>query len=134
MADDNSGATESAGISAATGNPASAIDERNRNSYFADVPEEQPPAMTEKERYWSAVRANPCDFDTWTYLLQVVESEASDESPTHCIIYRFTRRTTSKAYAKRSKTFFSAIHTVSATGKNSPTWNYATAVPAPPAP
>ncbi|XP_065833259.1 pre-mRNA-processing factor 39-like isoform X2 [Oscarella lobularis] len=63
MADDNSGATESAGISAAT-----------------DVSEEQPPAMTEKERYWSAVRANPCDFDTWTYLLQVVESEDNIES------------------------------------------------------
>eukprot|EP00118_Oscarella_pearsei_P003949 m.16413 g.16413 ORF g.16413 m.16413 type:complete len:598 (+) comp26905_c0_seq1:484-2277(+) len=46
-------------------------------SAATDAPTEAEEAIviSEKERYWIAVRANPCDFDSWTYLLQVVESQ-----------------------------------------------------------
>jgi hypothetical protein len=32
-----------------------------------------PPVQTEDQKYWAAVRENPADFPSWTYLLQLVD-------------------------------------------------------------
>ncbi len=32
-----------------------------------------PPVQTEDQKYWTAVRENPADFSSWTYLLQLVD-------------------------------------------------------------
>lgn len=48
--------------------------EVHENSTDAPVPEEE--VVNEQElKYWKAVKENPADFTSWTYLLQFVEQE-----------------------------------------------------------
>lgn len=47
----------------------------------AEVVSDPPvPQQTEDEKYWAAVRENPADFSSWTYLLQLVDHKADISS------------------------------------------------------
>jgi len=51
-----------------------AITESHEDSTNAPVVEEE--VVNEQElKYWKAVKENPADFTSWTYLLQFVEQE-----------------------------------------------------------
>jgi hypothetical protein len=39
----------------------------------AEVSDPPVPQQTEDQKYWAAVRENPADFSSWTYLLQLVD-------------------------------------------------------------
>lgn len=43
----------------------------------ADAPAEGEVVNEQELKYWKAVKENPADFTSWTYLLQFVEQEVS---------------------------------------------------------
>lgn len=54
-----------------------AITESHEDSTDAPVVEE---VVNEQElKYWKAVKENPADFTSWTYLLQFVEQEVCEQ-------------------------------------------------------
>lgn len=52
-----------------------AITESHEDSTDAPVVEEQEVVNEQELKYWKAVKENPADFTSWTYLLQFVEQE-----------------------------------------------------------
>lgn len=53
-----------------------AISESHEDSTDAPIEEE---VVNEQElKYWKAVKENPADFTSWTYLLQFVEQEVCE--------------------------------------------------------
>lgn len=55
-----------------------AITESHKDSTDAPVVEEE--VVNEQElKYWKAVKENPADFTSWTYLLQFVEQEVCEQ-------------------------------------------------------
>ena len=52
----------------------------------AQQPPEPAPEPTELQKYWKAVKENPSDFTGWTYLLQFVEQEVTNNTA-HMVVF-----------------------------------------------
>lgn len=51
------------------------VAESHKDSTDAPVAEEREVINEQELKYWKAVKENPADFTSWTYLLQFVEQE-----------------------------------------------------------
>lgn len=89
----NTGAKESGNVAFGSGADAEMTEEK-QNGEASDERESSTEASASEEvvneqelKYWKAVKENPADFTSWTYLLQFVEQEVRRKGPSES--YKF---------------------------------------------